>query len=86
MKHRSKKILSYIVTIAVITIAAIWVGGKFIYLGDVEFTDNAQVRQQIVPVNSRVQGYIKEIRFNEYEPVKKVTTSSLSTMRICALT
>ena len=74
MKHRSKKILSYIVTIAVITIAAIWVGGKFIYLGDVEFTDNAQVRQQIVPVNSRVQGYIKEIRFNEYEPVKKGDT------------
>ena len=74
MKHRSKKILSYIVTIAVITIAAIWVGGKFIHLGDVEFTDNAQVRQQIVPVNSRVQGYIKEIRFNEYEPVKKGDT------------
>ena len=29
---------------------------------------------QIVPVNSRVQGYIKEIRFNEYEPVKKGDT------------
>lgn len=38
------------------------------------FTDNAQVRQQIVPVNSRVQGYIKEIRFNEYEPVRKGDT------------
>ena len=74
MKHRSKKILSYIVTIAVIAAAAIWVGGKFIHLGNVEFTDNAQVRQQIVPVNSRVQGYIKEIRFNEYEPVKKGDT------------
>lgn len=32
------------------------------------------MRQQIVPVNSRVQGYIKEIRFNEYEPVKKGDT------------
>lgn len=74
MKHRSKKILSYIVTTIVITAAAIWVGSKFIHLGNVEFTDNAQVRQQIVPVNSRVQGYIKEIRFNEYEPVKKGDT------------
>lgn len=74
MKHRSKKILSYIITIAVIVVAAIWVGSRFIHLGNVEFTDNAQVSRQIVPVNSRVQGYIKEIRFNEYEPVKKGDT------------
>ena len=74
MKHRTKKILSYIVTIAVIIAAAIWVGSRFVHLGSVEFTDNAQVRQQIVPVNSRVQGYIREIRFNEYEPVHKGDT------------
>ncbi|MDE6792868.1 MAG: HlyD family secretion protein [Muribaculaceae bacterium] len=74
MNHRSKKILSYIVSIVVIVAAAIWVGSKFIHLGDVEFTDNAQVNQQIVPVNSRVQGYIKEIRFKEYEQVKKGDT------------
>lgn len=74
MNHRTKKILSYIVSILVIVAAAIWVASKFVHLGNVEFTDNAQVRQQIVPVNSRVQGYIKEIRFNEYEPVKKGDT------------
>lgn len=74
MTHRSKKILSYIITLAVIIIAAVWIGGKFIRIGNVEFTDNAQVKQQIVPVNSRVQGYIKEIRFSEYEPVKKGDT------------
>ena len=74
MKHRSKKILSYIITVAVIVAAVIWVGSRFVHLGNVEFTDNAQVRQQIVPVNSRVQGYIKEIRFNEYEQVKKGDT------------
>ena len=74
MKHRSKKILSYIITIAVIAVAALWVGSKFIHLGNVEFTDNAQVRRQIVPLNSRVQGYIKEIRFKEYEKVKKGDT------------
>ncbi len=74
MKHRTKKILSYIITLAIIIIAALWVGSRFIHLGNVEFTDNAQVRQQIVPVNCRVQGYIKEIRFNEYEQVKKGDT------------
>jgi membrane fusion protein (multidrug efflux system) len=74
MKHRTKKILSYIITLAVIIAAGIWVASKFIHLGNVEFTDNAQVQRQIVPVNSRVQGYIKEIRFKEYEPVKKGDT------------
>ena len=74
MTHHSKKIISYIITLAVIIAAAFWVGSKFIHLGNVEFTDNAQVSQQIVPVNSRVQGYIKEIRFKEYEHVKKGDT------------
>ncbi len=74
MKHRTKKFLSYIVTVWVIAAAAIWVCSKFVHLGNVEFTDNAQVRQHIVPVNSRVQGYIKEIRFNEFAPVKKGDT------------
>lgn len=74
MKHRTKKIISYIVSLIVIIVAALWVGDKFIHFGKVEFTDNAQVCQQIVPVNCRVQGYIKEIRFNEYQPVKKGDT------------
>lgn len=74
MKHRTKKILSYIITTIVVIAAAYWVGSKFIHLGNVEFTDNAQVCQQIVPVNTRVQGYIKEIRFKEYQPVKKGDT------------
>lgn len=74
MNHRSKKILSYIISIVVIASAACWVGSKFIHLGNVEFTDNAQIGRQIVPVNSRVQGYIKEIRFKEYQHVKKGDT------------
>lgn len=74
MRHIDKKILSYILAIAVFAAAAIFVGGEFIHLGNVEFTDNAQVRRQIVPVNCRVQGYIKEIRFNEYEKVRKGDT------------
>lgn len=74
MNHRSKKILSYILTLAVIAGAAIWVCSRFVNMGNVEFTDNAQVKQQIVPINSRVQGYIKEIRFSEYEKVNKGDT------------
>lgn len=74
MKHRNKKIVSYVITLTVILAAALWVGSKFVHLGNIEFTDNAQIRRQRVPVNSRVQGYIKEIRFKEYEKVKKGDT------------
>ncbi len=71
---KTKKIISYIISFSVIIAALTWIFIKFYHPINVEFTDNAQVRQQIVPVNSRIQGYIKEIRFNEYEPVKKGDT------------
>ena len=74
MNHRSRKILSYIISFVVIAAAAVWVCSRFVHPGRVEFTDNAQVRRQIVPINSRVQGYIKEIRFAEYESVRKGDT------------
>lgn len=74
MKHSQKKILSYIFVMMIVATAVIWVGGKFYHGRNVEFTDNAQVCRQIVPVNSRVQGYIKKIYFEEYAPVKQGDT------------
>lgn len=74
MNKRAKKILSYILTLIVIVLAGTWVCTKLFHFGNVEFTDNAQIQRQIVPVNSRVQGYIKEIRFKEYQHVKKGDT------------
>ena len=47
---------------------------NFAHFGQVEFTDNAHVRQHITPQNTRVQGFIKEIRFEEFQPVKKGDT------------
>ncbi len=74
MNHRSKKIISYVISLIVVVAAAVWVGSKFVHLGNVEFTDNARIEQQVVPVNCRVQGYIKEIRFKEFQQVKKGDT------------
>ena len=51
-----------------------WICGKFIHLGDVEYTDNAQVKQHITPVNTRVQGFIQKIYFEEYQPIHKGDT------------
>lgn len=52
----------------------VYVCSRFIHLGNVEYTDNAQVRQHITPVNTRVQGFIKKICFEKFQPVKKGDT------------
>lgn len=74
MNHKTKKITRNVVTISIIAIALIWVCAHFIHLGNVEWTDNAQVRRNIVPINSRVQGYIERICFDDFQKVKKGDT------------
>lgn len=65
-----KKFLRNAVIIAIVAVGIIWVCGHFIHLGSVEWTDNAQVRRNIVPINSRVQGYIERICFDDFQEVK----------------
>ena len=72
-----KKLLRTIYNICVLILLVIgaWlVVNHFVHFGDGEFTDNATVQQHITPVNTRVGGFIKEIRFNEYQPVHKGDT------------
>ncbi len=58
----------------ILAIGISWTFGRFIHWGNVEFTDNAQVKQHLTPVNTRVQGFIKKICFEEYQQVKKGDT------------
>lgn len=74
MNKRTKKIISYVLTAVVVVGAIVWVGSGFVGDYGAEVTDNARISRQIVPVNCRVQGYIKEIRFKEFQPVKKGDT------------
>lgn len=74
MKIKTKKLIYNIFACILLLGAISWVCEKFIHLGNVEFTENAQVKQLIVPVNSRVQGYIKEVHFDEYQKVSKGDT------------
>ena len=74
MTRKTKKLIYNIFACILLLGAISWVCEKFIHLGNVEFTENAQVKQLIVPVNSRVQGYIKEVRFDEYQKVSKGDT------------
>ena len=50
---------------------------QFIHFGNGEFTDNARVCQNIVPQNCRVQGFIREVRFTEFQHVKKGDTLAI---------
>lgn len=74
MTKKTKKLIYNIVACILLLGALSWVCEKFIHLGRVEFTENAQIKQHIVPVNSRVQGFVKEVRFDEYTKVAKGDT------------
>lgn len=56
---------------------AVYVVSQFIHFGRGEFTDNARVRQNIVPQNCRVQGFIREVRFTDFQQVQKGDTLAI---------
>ena len=74
MNKRTKKIARNLVVIAIILFGLGWVCAKFIHFGRVEYTDNAQIRRNSIPVNSRVQGFIQEVRFDDFQFVHKGDT------------
>ncbi len=72
---KKKLKIGYNIVVALLLVTGIvWVCAKFVHLGNVEFTDNAQIKQQIVPINSRVQSFIKKIYIKEYQRVNKGDT------------
>ena len=71
------KISTYIyntIVILCIICGAVYAVSQFMYFGGGEVTDNARVCQNIVPQNCRVQGFIREVRFTEFQEVKKGDT------------
>ena len=72
--RRTRRMIYNIIILCFLVGGLVYVCSRFIHLGNVEYTDNAQVRQHITPVNTRVQGFIKKICFEEFQPVKKGDT------------
>lgn len=73
--NRKLKVRLYNIVVIALLLCGLWyVISKFVHLGNVEFTDNAYVHQHITPISCRVQGFIREIRFDEYTPVHKGDT------------
>jgi membrane fusion protein (multidrug efflux system) len=54
--------------------AIIWGISTYFDLDREAYTNDAQVEEYINPVNVRIPGYIKEVRFEEHQPVKKGDT------------
>jgi membrane fusion protein (multidrug efflux system) len=65
------------VIICFLLIGAGIVVSQFVHFGNVEYTDNARVRQHITPQSTRVQGFIREIRFDEFQTVHKGDTLAI---------
>ena len=66
-----KKIVKRIVISVVLLFAVIFIGSKVYYAIKHEVTDNAQVEMRLVPILSRVSGYVDKIYLEDFASVKK---------------
>ena len=73
----NKKLIKRIYNVVVVLFlvgAVAWCFSHFVHGGGVEYTDDAQVCRHITPINTRVPGFIKEIRFTDFQHVHKGDT------------
>ena len=74
MKKKAIKRTYNVVVICVLVAIIVWAFSHFVHGTNLEYTDDAQVNRLITPINTRVQGFIKEIRFEDYQHVNKGDT------------
>ncbi len=74
MKKKVIKRTYNVVVICVLVATIVWAFSHFVHGTNLEYTDDAQVNRLITPINTRVQGFIKEIRFEDYQHVNKGDT------------
>lgn len=73
----NKKVIKRIYNVVIIFLllgAIVWAFSHFVHGTGNEYTDDAQVNRHIAPINTRVSGFIKEIRFTDFQHVKKGDT------------
>src|SRR5574344_253471 len=72
-KKKIKRTYNTIV-VSLLGLFLVYICSRFVHLGNTEFTDDAQIRRNITPINTRVQGFIEKIYFYEYQFVHKGDT------------
>jgi membrane fusion protein (multidrug efflux system) len=73
-KRKIKIVLLNSIFIVAILCAVIWGLSTYFNLDHSLYTNDAQVEEYINPVNVRIPGYIKEVKFEEHQHVKKGDT------------
>jgi len=74
MKQKTRRRLQNAGVILLICLCLGWVACRFWGFTSSTFTDNAHIERLIVPVNSRVQGFVAEVRFDDFSRVRKGDT------------
>ena len=73
-KDRLKVTIANVLVFVAVVGGFFWLVRNYFHIGNNEFTNSAQVEEFINPINVRVSGYIREIRFMEHQNVKKGDT------------
>lgn len=74
MNRKTRTLVVNIIVVALVVAGLIWIFSLFLHPGARAWTDNAQVRRDIVGVNSRVQGFAEQVLFDEFQQVNKGDT------------
>ncbi len=72
MNRKQRTLVVNVIVVALIVAGIVWILSFFVHPGG--WTDNAQVRRDIVSVNSRVQGFAEQVLFDEYRQVAEGDT------------
>lgn len=77
MKKNNKRVKQIIINSLLIAVGAAfiyWGASTYFKLDRNLYTNDAHIEEYINPVNTRIPGYIKEVRFDEHQKVKKGDT------------
>jgi membrane fusion protein (multidrug efflux system) len=73
--HKNKITIVFNVLLITAALAFIaWGTSTYFHLNSDLYTNDAQIEEYINPINTRIAGYIKEVRFTEHQHVKKGDT------------
>ncbi|MBR1644728.1 MAG: HlyD family secretion protein [Bacteroidales bacterium] len=74
MNRKNRTLLVNIVVVLLIGSGLVWIGSLFVHPGGRAWTNNAQVRRDIVSVTCRVQGFVERVACDDFQKVERGDT------------
>lgn len=75
--NRNKRIIINSLILLLLVGVLFWGLAVYFHLGDKGYTEDAQVEEYINPVNTRIAGFLKEIKFEEHQTIHKGDTIAI---------